>query len=196
MQQNYVCLITSKNINDVEKTIKQLGMEVIFKTSNCYIDAGDFNEEERNAWLDGLEERLARNLEVGATFSKSLEDLAQAGRKHVSKIYSLLKQYRENPSKEILYLINMHEDRFIYCSRDIGLTASPTSMLEFIAAPGIYPGTSVNVSCLIARKGENVVRYISIRENNDPLITIIGPHAEIIKVQMEAISKLDDAVCT
>jgi hypothetical protein len=166
-------------------------MEVVFKTSNCYIDAGDFNKEERNAWLDGLEERLARNLEVGATFSKSLDDLAQAGRKHASRIYSLLKQYRENPSKEILYLINIHEDRFIYRSRDIGLMASPTSMLEFIAAPGIYAGTSVNVSCLIAREGENVVRYISIWENNDPIITIIGPHAEIIKAQFDAISKLD-----
>lgn len=184
MQQNYVCLHTLKNLEEIEKSVKQLGMEVIFKSSYASVDAEELSEEERIAWIDGLEQRLARNLEYTSVFSKTLEDLAHTGKKHASEIYSLLKQYRENPSKKILdsiKMLDMIADSHFKYQRDVGLTASPYSMLELIASPGIYAGTSVNVSCLIARKGENIVKYISIRDNNDPILTIMGPEASSIK---------------
>ncbi len=187
MQQQYVYLNTTKNLEEIERVIKELGMEVIFKCKHAYVDLEGLTKEEKNAWIGGIEESVNRNLESGAIFSKTLEDLAQTGRKYASEAHALLRRYRENPSKEIFdSLFSMYLIASRHAKNYDLLHPSLTSMLELIANPGVPIPSSVSVSCLIARRGENVVRYIGIRDNKDPIVTIMGPDAEILKVSLEA----------
>ncbi len=182
MQQNYVCLHTFKNINEIENTVKHLGMEIVFKSSYAQIDVDDLTNEEGNAWIDSLETEVERVLESVPVLSKTLEDLAQKGKQHANEIRSLLKQYRENSSKELLDKIKMLNR---IASGELKnawqFTHTPYRMLEYITYPTVHVTSSVSVSCLIAKKGENVVRYINILENKDPILTIMGPEASGIK---------------
>jgi len=192
MQKHCVSINTVKNIDEIEAIARQVGMEIVFKCRNAYVEPEDMNEEERIAWIDGLEETLSRNLELGAVFSKSLADLAQTGRRYASEMYSLIKRYRENPSKEVYYSIltlgMLHKNKFKNM-QDCTLTRSVYSTIEIIACPTVVQLPPIHASCLVATMGENIMRYISFRENDDPVITIAGRDAEIIKAQME--SQLD-----
>ncbi len=187
MQQDYVCLQTLKDLDEIEKSVKKLGMEVIFKCKRAYVNPEDLTKEEKNPWIGGIEESVNRNLENGAMFSKTLEDLAQTGRRHASEVLAILNRYKENPSKEILdSLFSMYLIASRHAKNYDLLHPSLTSMLELIANPGVPIPSSVSVSCLIAKKGENVVRYIGILDNKDPIVTIMGPDAEVLNVSLEA----------
>ncbi len=186
MQQQYVYLNTTKNLEETERAVKELGMEVIFKSGYAQIDVDDLTNEERNAWIDSLETEVDRVLESVPVLSKTLEDLAQKGKKHANEICSLLKQYRENSSKELLDKIKMLNT---IASSELKnawqFTPTPYQMLQYITYPSFRVTSSVSVSCLIAKKGENVVRYIGILENKDPILTIMGPEASSIKEALQ-----------
>jgi len=186
MQQQYICLNTSKNIDEIEKTVKQLGMEVILKSKYASIDVHDLTNEERSAWVDSLEMELDRILESLPRFSKTLEYVAKSGKKYADEIRALLKQYSENPRKELLDKINMlNTIAFEELKDHRGLSPEASTMMRYIAYPTIGVSSSVSVSCMIAKKGESVVRYISILHNNDPIVTIMGPDAQTLKQALE-----------
>ncbi len=179
MQQKLVYLHTDKNLKETEEILKQQGMEIILTTDSLYLNFSDMTEEEQFSYLktlDGNLEDIADQLEIQ---DKEIEILSRKGysfSKEFREILNSLKNSRNSDTiKHFRHLqeeLNKIQD-LSYTLRDIGNRSRDNHLNE-----------STRCSCLIAKMGSDVIRYLAFK--NDPILSITGPNAPNLKSTLES----------
>ena len=179
MQQQLVYLHTDKNLEETEEILKQQGMEIILRSNSLSLNFSDMTEEEQVGYLKTIEVDMQNAADKLELQEKQIEILARKGNsfsKELREIFNSLKnsrntnrikhfQYLQEEFRKVQGLVSSIED-LRYRSRDIRLN------------------DSIRCSCLIAKMGTDVIRYLSFEE--DPVLTITGPNATNLKSTLES----------
>jgi len=176
MEQKLVYLHTDKNLKETEEILKQQGMEIILISDSLQLNFSDMTKEEQLSYLKTLEadledtadqlvmldkEILARKKSFSKEYRKILISLKHSGKTDTIKHF----QHLQVKFKKIRYLD--HElSQLSYRSRDLDLYES------------------IECSCLIAKMGTDVIRYLEFKK--DPVLTITGPNATNLKSTLES----------
>lgn len=62
MQQTCVSISTSKTLNEAEQIAKNMGMEIVLKTTSAWLEFEDLSESEMVAWYDATAEQMKQLL--------------------------------------------------------------------------------------------------------------------------------------
>ena len=177
MQQKLVYLHTDKDLKETEEILKKQGMEIIFKTDYLTMDLLDMTEEEQVSYLKTLDEDLedsAAHLEIQ---EKEIDLFAR--KESLSKRYrELLNSYNNsNYTDKIKLFPRLREEYYKIQKRghilyDISHRARELRL-----------DRRITCSCLIAKMGTDVIRYLAFEK--DPVITISGPRCNELKATLE-----------
>ena len=182
MQQKYVFLHTEKNLEETEDILKRQGLEIIFKHDHIYLQIHELNEEEKISLIKTMEERFKKilltlneneiNAELFFEQSKSLKQTTM-------EILNLIKS---NESDQLL------TGNYAHIYHSMGVYNKKIESFASVGRRGfyfdkVYLTEGIPCSLLIARNGENFLRYLSF--NEDPVITFTGPNANDTKLSLE-----------
>ncbi len=168
---------TSKNLNRAEKIVKNLRMEVILKLDGVTLALEDLSKEEKAAWIDSLESHMSSALDLCQTREKAFREAVGRSKRYAEEIRELIKCYKHNPDFDILGAITKLNKKEY--KRGTSLYEElRAAEIRLIGLPPLHVSGPTNCSLLIAKRGENVLRYVSILDSNDPVVTITGPNAK------------------
>ena len=165
----------------MKRIVTTLGMDVILETSHMRLEHTDLSKEEKIAVLDSIEDQIryyVKNMDDAIKKAEEFKSLMMSGRKYANEFFEIIKEYKDSPNPDITNVrgvLSKKARQFSFERDDFGhfFEVMKMSDLYFALCGDIF------ISCLLARKGENFLRYISIRK--DPMITITGPDAEDLK---------------
>ncbi len=190
MKQDCVCLKTTKSLNKTERIIKKMGMDIILKTDSLDLMVRYLTPEERIAWLESLEKEMKRNMKEQEEDWAIIQGLRAKTKQFAEALSQILGTAKEDTNYDYMGAIESLRHKIkieIDEDRDIE-TVILRRGLEFLPHGLLYGTNEVSCSCLIAKKGQNLLRYIAIER--DPLITIQGPEAQSIKKVLERSMKV------
>jgi len=179
MQQKLVYLHTEKNLEDTKEILKQQGMEIILKTKYLSLSFSDLTEEEQLSYLKTLEPHLEYTADQLEMQEKQIDILARKGNSLSKRVRELLNSLNtpNNTDKIKLFQDLLEEDKKIlnlgFKISEIGQNSRDIHHLD----------RRIECSCLIAKMGTDVIRYLAFK--NDPIITITGPNAITLKSTLE-----------
>jgi len=182
MKQQTVCLHTKKELGLANKILKEEGMEIIFKSSNAYLQFSDLTSEEKASFIEIMTEDLSvhlKYLEKGYEDIKKLEKKLQS---YWSEAVAFGKLLRSNPND---YKTNEKYASFSKKSLAFG-HPEERSWTRHRNMRYYEPISLRDVRCsvLLAKKGTETVRYVSFLK--DPVLTITGPKAAKLKSSLES----------
>lgn len=103
-------------------------------------------------------------------------------RRYAEEVTEIIKSYKDDPSTDIVHAITtLSSKRSEEILNHYRETRLPIRIRDILYLPTLHIQDRVYGSCLIAKKDENLLRYLSILEVKDPTITISGPDASYIK---------------
>jgi len=183
MKQECVFFHTEKSPKETEKILKNEKMQVIFKSENAQLRLKDMTEEEKISWQNFQDEQMA-------SYLKRIKELRDDWKTHFENFESrynefsnCLESYRKEGNRaEINKAIR---EKF-------GENIRHGSMRELYLierlmegdVPNILDNSEIHCSCIVAKQGENIVRYLKFLENKDPILTITGPRADNLKTSI------------
>ena len=181
MQQQCVYLHTFKNINEAEKIMKENGMTIILKQKSTYIDVSEMNEEEKRSYLETIKNEFADTLEeIGAAevngelYFKQLQMMKRT----IFEIFELLDKTSNNQQVNEKFDLLLAELKKVKNIIEI-FDKFRTRRYTYISV-GHRPSCSI----IIAKKGDEIIRYLEFEK--DPVLTITGPNATNLKSTLES----------
>ena len=179
MQQECVYLHTFKNIQEAETIQKENGFVVITKIKDVYLDVNEMNDEEKRSYLETIRDEFTETLEeiasvevTGEVYFKKLQMLKRT-------IFEIVDLLDKTSSNQVIGKFNLilAETKKINDIIDIfdKFLIRRNSMIRV--------GHRPHCSMLIAKKGEEIIRYLEFEK--DPIITITGPNAITMKSSLE-----------
>lgn len=182
MQQKYVYLHTRKNLKQTEKILENSGMEIIFKSDDIALSLNELSVTETIAWFEECNKVIQRTLKRVDSYKNELvtfkKNIESAGK----NISELVKLYHNDPNG---YKTNEKYELCLKKMRKASNNYSYRTAIGFALRRTLRITTPISCSCLIAKKGSNVVRYLEFHENKDPILTITGPKATYLKTSLE-----------
>ena len=184
MQQQCVYFHTEKEPKETENILKKEKMQIIFKTNQVEMRLQDLTEEEKNGWQKFEVERIIDTI-------KSLEEYDRKRQEHFEKLKSA--------KNEMIKFIQSCKNDVAKAKVNKAIREKLMESLEHAGSREMYITESILMddiptfsrnnriicSCIIAKQGENFVRYLQFLENQDPVLTITGPNADSIKSTLE-----------
>jgi len=186
MQQQCVYFHTEKEPKETENILKKEKMQIIFKTNQVEMRLQDLTEEEKDSWQKFQLEQIKMHLEVIEIYehqhqenfekikSKNKE-IAEIIQSCLTSVENLKVVNKANRKRLKLTLKSVRSHRELYFT-ERGMMDYPSQLFE---------NNRIICSCIIAKQGENFVRYLQFLENQDPVLTITGPNADSIKSTLE-----------
>jgi len=173
MQQQCVFFHTTKNLAESNEILKQEGMQIILKTNSLYLDFEDMNEEEQKSWLKEIRGDLEDAADDIDMFYKKLERFHSQKEEFPKNIRNLIDELPQSDfvlSGQHKKIVQKLVEHFTYYNnfrtRDIQ---------RF--------GQGIRCSCIIARQGDDIVRYVEFL--SDPVVTVISKNAAKLKSVLE-----------
>ena len=181
MQQQCVYLHTFKELNEAEKIMKENGMTIILKQKSTNIYVNEMNEEEKRSYLETIKHEFADTLEEigkaqvsGEMYFKTLQLMKTT----IIEIFDLLNNTSNNPQ------INEKFDLFLAEVKKVNDIVELFDKFRNARYSLIHVGHRPSCSILIAKKGDEIIRYLEFEK--DPVITITGPNATNLKSTLES----------
>lgn len=175
MQQ--LVLHVMKSLKTTEEILLDAQMEIVFKSKRAEIAFSELTPEEQKSWQEFQGEQiisnfssLSNNIEAGKETLTFLND-AYVTLENIAKMYGTPGNL-ENAKKQVENCIKKHSKLKNYFGYHRVI-----DLLEY-QLPSLLNSTEVSCSCIIAKKGDNFVRYIRFLQNEDPIITISGSESE------------------
>jgi len=178
MQQQLVYLHTEKNLYETEEILKQQGMEIILKTNSMSIYFSDMTDEEQISFLKTLEEDLEVTVEMLDIQDRHIEILARHGNSFSKDYREILKSLKFSKNEDAIKQFQVIKKKLRKSQR---LAESFSDLRNRVRFLGLTD--SVSCSCLIAKNGTDIIRYLSFEQ--DPVLTITGPNATNLKSSLE-----------
>ena len=179
MEQKLVYLHTDKNLKETEKILKKQGMEIILTTDTLYLNFSDMTEEEQISYLKTLEadfENTADELEIQ---DKELEIVARRGYSFSKGFREIINSLKNSRNTDTIKHFQHLEEEF----RKIRLLSYSLSHLGK-RVRAVHLNEKIPCSCLIAKMGTDVIRYLAFKD--DPVLTITGLNATNLKSTLES----------
>jgi len=177
MQQKLVYLHTDKNLKETEEILKQQGMEIILTTESLYLNFSDMTEEEQFSYVKTLEADLEDTADELEIQDKEIEIIARKGSisKEFRAILSSLKNSRNIDTIK----------HFQHLQEEVRRVRQLTNRIRYFdhRSRDVHLNEGIHCSCLIAKMGTDVIRYLEFK--NDPVLTITGPNATSLKSLLE-----------
>jgi len=194
MSQQCVHLHTTRELDATERILKMQGMEIIVQSNHANLRFSDLTDEEKKSYMLEVEKELKEQLEFNEKTLKGFGMLMKDYSKFKKSIFASLdliknsngkirttKAY-EKYSSNIMSLGNS----FMDCFHGMNRIAFPLDLVPIswrrTQNSSVVNGTIGTIRCslLVAKKGDNTVRYLSFKR--DPILTITGPEAKNIKL--------------
>jgi len=179
MQQQLVYLHTEKNLEETEEILKQQGMEIVLKTNNMHIYFSDMTEEEQISYLKTIEEDLEVTADMLDIQDRQIEILARHGNSFSKDYREIIKSLKFSKNEDTVKKFQIIEKKL----RKVQRLAEAISDLRYRARV-LGLNDIVRCSCLIAKNGTDIIRYLSFKQ--DPVLTINGPNATNLKSTLES----------
>ena len=181
MQQQCVYLHTFKNINEAEKIMKENGMTIILKQKSTYIEVNEMNEEEKRSYLETIKDEFVETLEEigkaeinGELYFKQLQMMK-------STIFEILDLFDKTPNNQ---QVNEKFEILLVGMGKVNEIIEAFDKIRNLRYSLIRVGHRPSCSIIIAKKGEEIIRYLEFEK--DPVITITGPNATNLKSSLES----------
>jgi len=178
MKQQCIYLHTTKDLAETEEILKNEGMQIVFQSDDAEIKFSDMIEEEKIGWLKSMQEDLDGQISDMELNRKAYQLGINFIEKKFVDVLNLLKDdnYSNVDEKCKKIVEEMSEiDQHYYKMGDWKCCVTIDH--------GIIRQSKIRCSCLIAKTGTDVVRYLSFL--NDPILSITGPHATNLKSSLE-----------
>ena len=180
MQQKCLQFHTSKSFPQTLKILEKEKLEIIFQSTSCDIDFTELTVEEQISLTEERENDMKR-----------CDELLKKNRGKYESYFESMISYRDQ-TKELLKL-HMHSPssnktsekyvQFIKAREKLNGAYDLLSLYAYLSNQ-IPLMTQATCSCIIAKKGTNLVRYLSFE--SDPIVTIIGSKASDLKTTLES----------
>ena len=178
MSQQCVYFHTEKTLKETEEILKQQGMEIILKTDSLRLNFSDMTEEEQLSYLKTLVADLEHTCDRLELQEKELEIVARQGISFSKEFREICNKIKNSRATDTIKRFQHLQEEYLKIRRlvitvpDLRNTRSELVFNE-----------RVRCSCLIAKMGTDVIRYLAFE--NDPIITINGPKANELKSTLE-----------
>ena len=198
MSQQCVHLHTTRELDATERILKMQGMEIIVQSNHANLRFSDLTDEEKKSYMLEVEKELKEHLESNEKTLKKFGMLMKDYSKFKKSIFASLdlikysngkirttKAY-EKYSSNIMSLGNS----FMDCFHGMNRIAFPLDLVPIswrrTQNSSVAIGTIGTIRCslLVAKKGDNTVRYLSFKR--DPILTITGPDAKNLKSTLQS----------
>ena len=180
MQQKCLQFHTSKSFPQTLKILEKEKLEIIFQSNRCQIDFTELTVEEQISWIEEREKDMNRCDEFLKMNRGKYESYFESIIGFREQTKELLKLHKHSPSS---YETSEKYEQFIKAREKLNGTWDFLKLYAFLSHQ-IPSGTIAVCSCIIAKKGTNLVRYLSFE--SDPIVTIIGSKASDLKTSLKS----------
>ncbi len=182
MQQKCLQFHTSKSFPQTLKILEKEKLEIIFQSTRCRIDFTELTVEEQISWIEEREKYMKRCDELLKKNRGKYESYFEGIISFRAQTKELLKLHKHSPSS---YKTSEKYEQFIKKGKKLRESFDFMRLFVYLSdfSDQIPLRTEVTCSCIIAKKGTNLVRYLSFER--DPIVTIIGSKASSLKSTLE-----------
>jgi len=198
MSQQCVHLHTTRELDATERILKMQGMEIIVQSNHANLRFSDLTDEEKKSYMLEVEKELKEQLEFNEKTLKRFGMLMKDYSKFKKSIFASLDLIKNSNGKirttkaydkyssNIMSLGNS----FMDCFHGMTQIAFPLGLIPIswrrTQNSSVAIGTFGTIRCslLVAKKGDNTVRYLSFKR--DPILTITGPEAKNLKSTLQS----------
>jgi len=181
MQQQCVSLHTNKDLKETEQIFEKEEMEILLKTNEMFIYFSDMTDEEKNSWIKLMREDLDNAVDDIEIFHRKIDRFNK--KKHTSP--EDFRKMLDSLNKSNTFVLDEAHQNLI---RELVAFEHESRHISFFANYRTRDverfGDGIRCSCIIARKGAEVVRYLSFLK--DPIVTFTGPNANKLKSTLES----------
>jgi len=179
MKQECVYLHTFKNLQEAETILQENGFAVISKLNDIFLDVNEMNDEEKRSYLETIRNEFSETLEeigsaevTGEVYFKKLQMLKRT-------IFEIVDLLDKTSNQQVIEKFNL----LLAETKKINDIIEVFDKLTRTRYSIIHVDHRPKCSMLIAKKGEEIIRYLEFDE--DPVITINGPNAINLKSTLE-----------
>jgi len=175
---------TLKSFQRTEQILREANMEIIFKSKRAEVPLDEMSDEERESWLVFQQKRLVMN-------SSNLKQSINSGKEtlaFLSDSFEIIEKIQKMSQNEPDY--RQIEEMIQACIKKHSHLRSyfgynrMVDLLEY-KLPSMLNSAEITCTTIIAKKGENWLRYLRALKNEDPIVTISGSDAEQIRTLFE-----------
>jgi len=167
-------------LKDTAEILKHEEIEIILKTSDMYINFSEMTLEEQSSWVKLVREDLEEAADDIDLFYRKIERFNKNKRTIPESVRKMLNDIRKSES----FLLGETHKKLIKELVDFEHATRHLSYYNNYRTRDITRfGDGIRCSCIIARKGDNIVRYLEFLK--DPIVTINGPNASNLKSTLE-----------
>jgi len=175
MLQKCIQFHTSKSFPQTLKILKKEKLEILFHSERIRLDFTELTVEEQITWIQTRERYLRRSDEFLKQHNGKFENLFDSLKDLRTQTKELVKLYRSDP---LSYKTSEKYEQFNKAREQLRKKYDYDALYDLLSHH-FHEGLSVYCSCIIAKKGNNLVRYLSFKR--DPIITIQGPESIAVK---------------
>jgi len=179
MKQKCVQFHTSKSFAQTLKIFKKEKLEIIFYNPLVKFYLEELTIEEQISWIEANQKDTADFDRFLKTQSGKVENMVNNMMEVRKQTKELVKLYRDNPSS---YKTSEKYEQMIKSKKKLNEDFN-FNLLYYFWYNHLQEDIKVSCSCVIAKKGTTVVRYLEFK--TDPVITITGPKASSLKSSLE-----------
>ncbi len=179
MKQKCVQFHTIKSYYNTLKILKKEEFEILFSDTTADIDFESLTIEEQISWIETMENDQKHYDKFLKKHAGKFDDFFESVMDFRKQTVDLVKSYRNNPSS---YKTSEKFEHFIKMRKKIS-NGINLNTLFFLGNEIFRDHMKVRCSCIIAKKGTNIARYLSFQK--DPIVTLIGPKAKNLKSYLE-----------
>ena len=180
MQQKCIQFHTLKSFPQTLKIFEKEKLEILFRQEGTHINFSDLTIEEQISWIETREKRMQRCDKFLKKHSGKSENLFESLTDLRKQTKELVKLYRSNP---LSYKTSEKYEQFSEERKKLVGKYDYNALYDLLSHH-FHDSLSVYCSCIIAKKGNNVVRYLSFKK--DPIVTIMGSKASGLKSSLES----------
>jgi len=181
MQQQCVSLHTNKDLAETEQIFENEDMEILLKTNEMFINFSDMTDEEKISWIKLMREDLHIAVDDMEIFYRKIERFNK--KKHISP-EDFRKMLDSLDMSKAIVLDEAHQNLI----RELVIFENESRHVSFYVNGRTLIverfGEGIRCSCIIARKGTDVVRYLEFLK--DPVVTFTGPNANKLKSTLQS----------
>ena len=179
MSQQSVCFHTEKNLCEAEEILAKEKIEIIVRSSTMYLNFSQLTPEEQNGWIKSVDEDLEDAVDEVTRYYNKLERFYKKTKSFPLQIREMMNELRKS---ENLPITDRHK-HLIQKLMDFSRETQHLSYYSRYRLRDIRLDDRIRCSCIIARKGNDIVRYLEFQK--DPIVTITGPKAANLKSSLE-----------
>jgi len=194
MSQQCVHLHTAKELDATEEILKNEGMEIIVQIPTAYLSFDELTEEEKKSYLLEIEKNLTQQFKSNEAILKEFRKQMKSYDSFKKTIFESLQTMKKSPTQirnsntyakysDGLRNIGYIFHNFYASMEDVADPLGSSLRSSGRPSTGGVSSGPIRCSLLVAKKGDNIVRYLSFKK--DPVLTITGPKAAKLKSTLE-----------